>query len=118
MQNSSRLESLIRAGTLYLSLEDAITLALENNIDIEVARYGPQIAQSDYLRARAGGLLRGVPSSVSAAPNSAASQAGGATSASGSASGGGSNSAAATTGGTVITQTGSSIPVLDPIVYF
>src|ERR1019366_8705486 len=49
MQNSSRLDSMIRAGKIYLSLEDAIALALENNIDIEVARYGPQFAQSDYL---------------------------------------------------------------------
>ena len=118
MQNSNRLETLIRAGKLYLSLEDAITLALENNIDIEVARYGPQIAQADYLRAKAGGLLRGVPSSVSAAPSSAAAQAGGGTSSSGASSSSGSNSAAATTGGTVITQTGPSVPVLDPLVYF
>ena len=118
MGNSNRLEALIRAGKLYLSLEDAITLALENNIDIEVARYGPQVAQADYLRAKAGGLLRGVPSSVSAAPSSAAAQAGGATSSSGASSGGGSSSATATTGGTVITQTGPSVPVLDPLVYF
>ncbi len=118
MQNSNRLESLIRAGKLYLSLQDAIALALENNIDLEVARYGPQIAQSDFLRAKAGGLLRGVPSSVSAAPSSAAVQAGGGTSSSGASTGGGSTSAASTTGGTVITQTGTSIPVLDPLVYF
>jgi outer membrane protein TolC len=118
MQNSNRLEALIRGGKLYLSLEDAIALALENNIDLEVARYGPQVAQSDYLRAKAGGLLRGVPSSVSAAPTSAAVQAGGGTSSSGGASGGGSTSATSTTGGTVITQTGTSIPVLDPLVYF
>jgi hypothetical protein len=76
MQNSSRLDAMIRAGKIYLSLEDAIALALENNIDIEVARYGPQIAQSDYLRARAGGLLRGVPSAVTAVANSATSQSG------------------------------------------
>ena len=117
MQNSNRLEALIRGGKLYLSLEDAIALALENNIDLEVARYGPQIAQSDYLRAKAGGLLRGVPSSVSAAPSSAAVQAGGGTSASGGSSGGGSTSAGSTTGGTVITQTGPTVPVLDPLVY-
>jgi len=76
MQNSPRLDSLIRAGMIYLSLEEAIALALENNIDIEVARYGPQIAQSDYLRAKAGGLLRGVPSAVTAVANSATSQSG------------------------------------------
>src|SRR5580658_3826970 len=39
--NSSRFADLIRAGKLYLSARDAIALALENNIDIEVARYGP-----------------------------------------------------------------------------
>lgn len=39
--NSPRLDALIRAGSLYLSLQDAIALALENNLDIEVQRYGP-----------------------------------------------------------------------------
>src|SRR5436305_509665 len=37
--NSNRLESLLRAGNLYLSLRDAVALALENNVDIEVQRY-------------------------------------------------------------------------------
>ena len=39
--NSPRLKDLIRAGTLYLTVQDAIALVLENNIDIEVARYSP-----------------------------------------------------------------------------
>src|SRR5579863_323270 len=38
--NSNRLEELLRAGKLYLSLQDAIALALENNLDIAVQRYG------------------------------------------------------------------------------
>jgi outer membrane protein TolC len=117
MQNSPRLEGMIRAGKIYLSLEDAIALALENNIDIEVARYGPQFAQSDYLRARAGGLLRGVPSSVTATSSSATSQSG---TGSGQTGTGSSGSAGVTssTGGTVITQTGTATPTLDPSFYF
>ena len=64
LANSSRLDELIRAGRIYLSLQDAIALALENNLDIEISRYNMPIAQSDVLRAQAGGLLRGVPSSI------------------------------------------------------
>ncbi|MBS1873577.1 MAG: TolC family protein [Acidobacteria bacterium] len=58
--NSSRLESLVRAGTLYLSLRDCIAAALENNIDIEVQRYTPRLAATDLLRAKAGSSIRGV----------------------------------------------------------
>ena len=44
LNNSARLSDLIRAGNLYLTAQDAIALALENNIDLEVARYNPPIA--------------------------------------------------------------------------
>ena len=64
LANSGRLETLVRAGQLYLSLQDAIALALENNLDIELQRLGPAISQASLLRAKAGGLLRGVPPSV------------------------------------------------------
>lgn len=56
--NSNRIEQLLRAGKLYLSLQDVIALALENNLDIELQRYGPQISESDLLRANAGGAPR------------------------------------------------------------
>jgi outer membrane protein len=59
-QNSERIFDLMRAGQLYLSLADGIALALENNLDIEVERYLPRIAQTDIGRAEGGGLLRGV----------------------------------------------------------
>jgi outer membrane protein len=59
-QNSERIFDLMRAGQLYLSLADAIALALENNLDIEVERYLPRIAQTDIGRAKGGGLLRGL----------------------------------------------------------
>jgi len=59
-QNSGRLDSLMRAGQIYLSAPDAIALALENNLDIELQRDLPRIAGTDVQRARGGGLLRGL----------------------------------------------------------
>jgi outer membrane protein len=68
-QNSSRIDSLLRAGKLYLSLEDAIALALENNLDIELQRYSTAIAASDLLRARGGAsTLRGIQYGVNQLP--------------------------------------------------
>jgi len=71
LANSNRLESLLRAGKLYLSLQDAIALALENNLDIALQRYGTQLADANILRAKAGGFLRSVNTSVTAGPTSA-----------------------------------------------
>jgi len=65
--NSARVDALIRAGRLYLSLQDAIALALENNLDIELQRYGPRIAQTDVERAEAGAALRGVSTATQTA---------------------------------------------------
>src|SRR5258706_6836249 len=59
-QNSQRLFDLMRAGQLYLSLADAIAITLENNLDIELERFLPRIADTDLLRAQGGGLLRGL----------------------------------------------------------
>ncbi len=58
LANSNRLDSLMRGGNIYLSLQDAIALALENNLDIEIQRYGPQFAESDYRRSLAGAAAR------------------------------------------------------------
>ncbi len=58
----------MRAGQLYLSLDDAIALALENNLDIELERFLPKIADTDLLRARGGGLLRGLSLLVNETP--------------------------------------------------
>ena len=55
LANSSRLETLIRAGSIYLSLQDTIALARENNLDIELQRYALRSVDADLLRARAGG---------------------------------------------------------------
>ena len=56
LANSNRIDALMRAGNIYLSLKDAIALALENNLDISVQRYGSEVAQSNYRRALAGGF--------------------------------------------------------------
>src|ERR1051325_7384325 len=62
LTNSSRLASLIRAGKLYLTAQDALALAIENNLDLDIDRFGPLLAASAYQRAQAGGPVRGVPS--------------------------------------------------------
>jgi len=62
--NSSRLESLLRGGNLYLSLQDTVALALENNLDLEIQRYGLQVADNYLARARAGGYATPVSTSV------------------------------------------------------
>ena len=58
--NTPRLDSLVRDGKIYLSLSDAVLLALENNFDIAIARINLDIADTDILRAKAGAGLRGV----------------------------------------------------------
>jgi outer membrane protein len=62
LANSTRIGDLMREGKLYLSLNDAIALALENNLDIAIARYNLNIADTDVLRARAGASILGTPS--------------------------------------------------------
>jgi outer membrane protein len=67
-QDSARLGALLRGGKLYLSLDDAIALAVENNLDVELQRYAFPTADSDLLRARGGGVTRGLPLTVNLLP--------------------------------------------------
>src|SRR5215467_14465819 len=64
LANSPRLDRMIRDGKLYLSLKDAIELALEDNLDLAIARYNLPIANTDILRTQAGGFFRGVNTGV------------------------------------------------------
>jgi len=64
LTNSPRLDQLIRDGKLYISLNDAISLAIENNLDVAIARYNLPIADTDILRTKAGGSFRGVNTGV------------------------------------------------------
>ena len=68
LENSKRIGSLMRDGQLYLSLDDAIALALENNLDVEMQRISPSLADTDVLRARGGGILRGITLSSALPP--------------------------------------------------
>ena len=64
LANSPRIDGLIQDGKLYLSLHDAIVLALENNLDIAIARFNIPIAETDIERTKAGGFFRGVDTGV------------------------------------------------------
>ena len=64
LRNSSRIDRLIRDGKLYISLQDAIALALENNLDLAIARYNLPIADTDIQRTKAGASFRGVNTGV------------------------------------------------------
>jgi outer membrane protein TolC len=70
LSNSTRLESLLRGGNLYLSLQDAVALGLENNLDIEIQRYGLLVADANLLHARSGGYAAPVSTSVFTPPAS------------------------------------------------
>jgi hypothetical protein len=69
LANSDRINTLIRDHKLYLSLQDAIVLALENNLDIELERYDLRIADTDVLRAKAGAFPRGIPLAIREGPS-------------------------------------------------
>ena len=60
LTNSQRLGGLFHEGKIFLGLNDAVALALENNYDIAIARINLDIADTDILRARSGATLRGV----------------------------------------------------------
>jgi outer membrane protein TolC len=64
LTNSPRLDQLIRAGKLYISLKDAIDLALQDNLDLAIARYNLPIANTDIVRTEAGGFFRGVNTGI------------------------------------------------------
>jgi|SRR5579863_7379267 outer membrane protein len=64
LANTGRIDSLMHEGKLYLSLNDAIALALENNLDIAIARYNLNIADTDILRAKAGAQTIGVNTGI------------------------------------------------------
>ena len=113
--NSVRLRDLIRAGKLYLTAQDAIALALENNIDVETDRYGPLLAASSLRRTQAGGPLPGVPSGASQVSTVTSGQGVAGTQAAAGVSTGG-NGGTGNGGNTTITQVGPVTPTLDPVL--
>jgi outer membrane protein TolC len=117
LTNTVRLNSLIRDGKLYLSLRNAIDLALENNLDLVIARYNLPIAQMDILRTKAGGFTRGVNTGVvSGTPGGAASGSGTGSGAGGTSTGSG--GAGAGQGGLVQSTfgVGTNVSSYDPFI--
>lgn len=110
--NSPRLQSLVRAGKLYLSVPDVIALTLENNVDIAIQRYGPFLAREVLRRAQGGGPLRDFGAAINPGPVSvslagvSANNVGLAVSGAGVGSGGG-----------IVVQYGVAPPTLDPFLF-
>ena len=119
MANSVRLNMLVRDGKLYLTLRDAIDLALEDNLDMVIARYNLPIAQMDVLRTKAGGSVRGVNTGVvSGTPGGAQGGAGTGTGAGAGGTSGGAGGAGAGASGLVTSTlgTGTSVSNYDPFI--
>jgi outer membrane protein TolC len=114
LSNSPRLENLIRDGKIYISLHDAIAVAIENNLDLAYFRYNFPIAQTDILRTKAGSTANGVNTAVVQGTQ------GGFAASTG--SGGGSSGAGFSAGnGGIVTSTlgaGTSVSSFDPYLTF
>ena len=113
LSNSSRLESLVRGGNLYLTAQDVIALAIENNIDVEIQRYGPLLQREVLRRALSGNALRQVGLGVSQGPQSVSL-----TGVSVNGNGIGGSATGVNSGGGITTLLGPSIPSYDPTVTF
>jgi len=118
---TTRVEPLIQNGKIMLSINDAIALALENNLDIAIARYNLNIADTDILLANAGqstrgvntGIVQGTPGGGVGSIGTTGSQGGGAGGTTAGAGGAGTGSSG------LVTSTlgvGSSVPSFDPII--
>ncbi|HXZ33617.1 MAG TPA: TolC family protein [Terriglobales bacterium] len=64
LSNTPRIDQLMHEGKIMLSIDDAVALALENNLDMGIARYTLNIADTDVLRAKSGASILGVPFGV------------------------------------------------------
>ena len=119
LSNTPRMDQLMQNGKLMLSMNDAIALALENNLDIAIARYNLDIADTDLLRAKSGGSTRGVNTGV--VQNTPGGGVGGIGSSGGSGAGGTSSGTGGAGSGTsgIVTSTsgvGSAISSFDPVI--
>lgn len=115
LNNSPRLDSLIRDGKLYISLHDAIALAIENNLDLAYFRYNFPIAQTDIQRTKAGGSANGVNTGIvqSSTQGGFGSQSSG--------GGGASSGSSAAGAGGIVTSTlgaGTAVASFDPYLTF
>jgi outer membrane protein TolC len=113
LTNSPRLQNLERDGKLYITLKDAIALALENNLDISYFRYNFPTALADLQRTEAGGQVNGVNTNIVQGTQGGFGGSGG---------GGGSSSSGVTAAGTggLVTSTlggGAAVSPFDPQLF-
>jgi outer membrane protein TolC len=113
LTNSPRLANLIRDGKIYISLRDAIALAIENNLDLAYFRYNFPIAQTDLLRTKSGAVANGVNTSTVQNTQGGSFSSGGG-------GGGGGGVSAVGNGGLVTSTLGAGAPVasFDPTLTF
>jgi outer membrane protein TolC len=112
LNNSPRLQNLIREGKLYISLHDAIALAIENNLDLAYFRYNFPIAQTDILRTKSGSAANGVNTAVVQSTQGGFGGSGG---------GGGGGAGYSAGAGGIVTSTlgaGASVQSFDPYLTF
>ena len=119
LSNTPRISQLLQNGKLMLSLDDAIALALENNLDIAIARYNLNIADTDVLRAKSGQTTRGVNTGVvQGTPGGGVGGIGATTSgggAGGTSTGAGGAGAGASGLVTSTSGVGAAVPSFDPV---
>jgi outer membrane protein len=115
LKNGNRMSGLVRAGTLYLTVQDALAIAIENNLDLEIDRFGPVSAEWELEHSQAGGAKRGVTNGNAAVNQVTAGQgvAGAAQAAGLSSSGGGGGGGSNTNA--VVSQVGPITPNLDAV---
>src|SRR5579884_3019054 len=111
LNNSDRLQALVRGGNLYLSVQDVIALALENNLDIEIQRYNPLLQKEVTKRTEGGGQLRSVGTGVAQGPQSVSLTGVSLTSSALSAA----NSGVSSSG--LLTSLGPAVPSFDPQLF-
>jgi outer membrane protein len=119
LANTARVDALMHDGKIMLSINDAVALALENNLDIVLARYNLNIADTDIMRANAGSTVLGVNTGI--IQNTPGGGVGGLSGAVGSGTGGTSVAAGGVGTGTngLVSSTlgiGSPITSFDPIL--
>ena len=115
LSNSPRLQSLIRDGKIYISMRDAIAVAIENNLDLAYFRYNFPIAQTDILRTKAGSQANGVNTGIVQGTQ------GGFAASTGGGGGGSSGGSAGAGNGGIVTSTlgaGTTVSSFDPYLTF
>jgi outer membrane protein len=119
LSNTARIDQLMQDGKLMISIDDAVALALENNLDIGIARYNLNIADTDVMRAKSGASILGVNAGV--VQNTPGGGVGGLGGQVGSGTGGtsvGAGGAGTGAGGLVVSTLGlgPNLPSFDPII--